>query len=48
VFEKNSTIALRWFSAKQINGVELAGADSVLGGLPLAIDVLQLDVTAAF
>jgi hypothetical protein len=24
--------------------VELAGADSVLGGLPLAIDVLQLDI----
>lgn len=48
VFEKNSTIALRWFSAKQIDGVELAGADSVLSGLPLAIDVLQLDVTAAF
>ena len=47
-FEKNSTVGLRWFSAKQIDGVELAGADSVLAGLPLAIDVLQLDVTTAF
>jgi Putative porin len=47
-FEKNSTVALRWYSAKQINGVELAGADSVLSGLPYAVDVLQLDVTAAF
>jgi len=47
-FEKNSFISLRWFSAKQIDGVELAGADSVLSGLPLAIDVLQLDINAAF
>jgi hypothetical protein len=47
-FEKNSTVGLRWFSAKQINGVELAGADSILSGLPYAVDVLQLDVTAAF
>jgi Putative porin len=48
VFEKNSTVSFRWFSTKQIDGVELAGADSVLSGLPFAIDTLQLDVTAAF
>jgi hypothetical protein len=48
VFEKNSTVSVRWFSAKQIDGVELAGADSVLAGLPYAVDTLQLDVTAAF
>jgi hypothetical protein len=47
-FEKNSAIGFRWFSAKQIDGVELAGADSVLSGLPLAIDVLQVDITSAF
>jgi hypothetical protein len=47
-FDKNSTIGLRWFTAKQIDGVELAGADSQLSGLPLAIDVLQLDVTSSF
>lgn len=48
MFEKNTALALRWFSAKQIDGVELAGADSTLSGLPLAIDVLQLDVQAHF
>jgi Putative porin len=47
-FEKNTFLDLRWFSAKQIDGVELAGADSVLSGLPLAIDVLQLDLNALF
>jgi hypothetical protein len=47
-FDKNAYLSLRWFSAKQIDGVELAGADSQLSGLPLAIDVLQLDVNAAF
>jgi hypothetical protein len=47
-FEKNTAIGLRWYSAKQIDGVELAGADSQLSGLPLAIDVLQLDITSAF
>jgi hypothetical protein len=47
-FEKNSAINFRWFSAKQIDGVELAGEDSVLSGLPLAIDVLQVDITASF
>ena len=50
-FEKNSSISLRWFSAKQIDGVELAGQDNnplVSGGLPLAIDVLQLDIISAF
>jgi hypothetical protein len=35
-FEPNSTIGFRWFSAKQIDG------------LPLAIDVLQIDLIAAF
>jgi len=47
-FEKNTALGFRWFSAKQIDGVELAGADSVLTGLPLAIDVLQVDITSAF
>jgi hypothetical protein len=47
-FEKSAFLSLRWFSAKQIDGVELAGADSQLSGLPLAIDVLQLDVNAVF
>jgi hypothetical protein len=35
-FEKNSTLEVRWFAAKQITG------------LPLAIDVLQIDAMAAF
>ncbi|HVO47255.1 MAG TPA: putative porin [Steroidobacteraceae bacterium] len=35
-FEPNSILQVRWFSAKQIDG------------LPLAIDVLQLDVIATF
>lgn len=35
-FESNTTIGLRWYSAKQIDG------------LPLAIDVLQLDLIAIF
>ncbi|MGB6308280.1 MAG: putative porin, partial [Steroidobacteraceae bacterium] len=47
-FEKNTYVNLRWFSAKQIDGVELAGADSSIGGLPLSIDVLQLDVRSTF
>jgi Putative porin len=47
-FERNTFVNLRWFSAKQIDGVELAGADSSLGGLPLAIDVMQLDVMSSF
>jgi hypothetical protein len=47
-FEKNSYVDLRWFSAKQIDGVELAGADSTIGGLPLAIDVFQLDINSSF
>jgi hypothetical protein len=47
-FEKNTYFDLRWFSAKQIDGVELAGADSVLSGLPLAIDVAQLDIMTSF
>jgi hypothetical protein len=47
-FEKNTFINLRWFSAKQIDGVELAGADSQLSGLPLAIDVAQLDILSSF
>ena len=50
-FETNSAVTLRWYSAKQIDGVELAGADSSPpnpDGLPLAIDVLQLDVSSAF
>jgi Putative porin len=47
-FEKNTYLDLRWFSAKQIDGVELAGADSSLSGLPLAIDVFQLDINSSF
>jgi Putative porin len=47
-FEKNSTVTLRWYSAKEIDGVQLAGADSVLSGLPLAIDVAQLDFSSTF
>jgi len=47
-FEKNTALSLRWFSAKQINGVQLAGADAILSGLPLAIDVAQLDITSSF
>jgi hypothetical protein len=47
-FEKNSYVNLRWFSAKQIDGVELAGADASIGGLPLAIDVVQLDFSSSF
>lgn len=35
-FESDSTIGFRWFSAKQIDG------------LPLSIDVLQIDLIAAF
>ncbi|MDP8986435.1 MAG: putative porin [Pseudomonadota bacterium] len=46
--EKNTFVNLRWFSAKQIDGVELAGADSSASGLPLAIDVAQLDLVASF
>jgi Putative porin len=50
-FEKNTYLNLRWFSAKQISGVELAlppGATNVPSQLPLAIDVLQLDVQTSF
>jgi hypothetical protein len=50
-FEKNTYLNLRWFSAKQISGVELAlppGATDVPSQLPLAIDVLQLDVQTSF
>jgi hypothetical protein len=47
-FEKATALSLQWFSARQIDGVQLAGADSVLTGLPLTIDVLQLDVSSAF
>ena len=35
-FAANTTLGVRWFSAKQIEG------------LPLAIDVLQVDVIASF
>jgi hypothetical protein len=43
----NSTLGFRWMSAKQIDGVALAGADQITG-LPLAIDVALLDFAAAF
>lgn len=45
-FEKNTFVNLRYFSAEQINGVELAGAS--LSGLPLKINVTQLDVMTGF
>jgi hypothetical protein len=47
-FEKNTFLNVRWFSAKQIDGVELAGADALLSGLPISINVLQVDVNALF
>lgn len=47
-FEKNTAIGFRWFSGKQIDGVELAGADGFLSSLPLAIDVVQVDLTSSF
>lgn len=47
-FAKNTFVNLRWFSAKQISGVQLAGADSFLSGLPIAINVSQLDVMSSF
>jgi hypothetical protein len=47
-FVKNTFINLRWFSAKEIDGVQLAGADSFLSGLPLSINVAQLDVMTSF
>jgi hypothetical protein len=45
-FEKNTFVNLRYFSAEQIDGVELAGA--TLSGLPLKINVTQLDVMTGF
>jgi hypothetical protein len=47
-FAKNTYLNLRWFAAHQIDGVELAGADTLLSGLPLSINVLQLDLNASF
>jgi hypothetical protein len=47
-FVKNTFINLRWFSAKEIDGVQLAGADSFLSGLPLSINVAQLDIMSSF
>jgi hypothetical protein len=47
-FAKSTFVNLRWFSAKQISGVELAGADSLLSGLPIAINVAQFDVMSSF
>jgi hypothetical protein len=41
-------LSLQWFTAREVDGVQLAGADSVLTGLPLSIDVLQIDVSSAF
>jgi Putative porin len=42
-FERNSTIGVRWFSAKQISGYTPGQS-----ALPLAIDVLQIDAIARF
>jgi hypothetical protein len=47
-FEKATALSLQWFTAREVDGVQLAGADSVLTGLPLSIDVLQIDVSSAF
>jgi hypothetical protein len=47
-FEKATFLSAQWFSAKQVDGVELAGGDSVFKGLPLSIDVLQVDVMSSF
>ena len=47
-FAKNTFVNLRWFSARQIDGVQLAGADSFLSGLPIAINVAQLDIMSSF
>jgi Putative porin len=47
-FAKNTFVNLRWFAAKAINGVELAGADGFLSGLPLSINVTQLDIMTSF
>jgi hypothetical protein len=45
--EPNTAISVRWLSAKQIDGVALAGADAITG-LPLSIDVAQIDLTSTF
>jgi Putative porin len=47
-FAKNTFVNLRWFSAKQISGVQLAGADSFLTGLPILINVAQFDIMSSF
>ena len=47
-FEPNTAIGFRWFVAKQVNGVELAGGQSQYSSLPYANNVLQIDLTAAF
>jgi Putative porin len=47
-FVRNTFVELRWFSAKEITGVQLAGADSFLSGLPLSINVAQLDIMSSF
>ena len=47
-FAKNTFVNLRWFSARQIDGVQLAGADSFLSGLPININVAQLDIMSSF
>jgi hypothetical protein len=47
-FATNTTVRFRWMEAKQIDGVELAGADSVLSSLPLAINIGQLDIESSF
>jgi Putative porin len=47
-FAKNTFVDLRWYSAREIDGVQLAGADAYLSGLPIAINVAQLDVMASF
>jgi hypothetical protein len=45
--EPNTAIGLRWLSSKQIDGVALAGADAITG-LPLSVDMAQLDLTSTF
>ncbi len=47
-FATDTALSFRWMDAKQIDGVELAGADSEFSSLPLTIDVAQLDITSSF
>jgi len=47
-FETNTAIGFRWFVAKQISGIQLAGQDATSSELAYSINVLQLDLTTSF